>query len=341
MARGAEVLVAGAGALGLTTALALADAGCRVTVCDPALMGVGASGVAAGLLAPVTEAALDEEARPHFHQLLAGRDLWPGLEARIGLVVDRTGSLAVGDGAWLAALARGMAGLGVHGALIGGATARALTPGLSEAFDIALLCREDWRFHTGAALVALRRAGEAAGVTFEARKVDGRKSADVLVVATGASRSGLAPELASLSAIKGHIVRVKTDLPAGAVIRAQVGYAASAGGRLAVGATMEAGVEDPAVDPAKGEPLLDLAARLFPGLANSPYTLSAGIRATTPDGLPMVGASTEPGVMLAAGARRNGWLLAPQVARIVTAHVTGADPGPYAPRMDPRRFSSP
>jgi glycine oxidase len=53
----------------------------------------------------------------------------------------------------------------------------------------------------------------------------------------------------------------------------------------------------------------------------------------------MVGWSeAEPGVILAAGARRNGWLLAPLVAKIVTACVTGRAPGPYADRMDPARF---
>jgi glycine oxidase len=38
------------------------------------------------------------------------------------------------------------------------------------------------------------------------------------------------------------------------------------------------------------------------------------------------------------GARRNGWLLAPLVAEMVTACVTGRDPGPYAARFDPARF---
>jgi glycine oxidase len=52
----------------------------------------------------------------------------------------------------------------------------------------------------------------------------------------------------------------------------------------------------------------------------------------------MAGASAERRVLAAAGARRNGWLLAPLVAQIITACVTGRDPGPYAARFDPQRF---
>jgi glycine oxidase len=44
--------------------------------------------------------------------------------------------------------------------------------------------------------------------------------------------------------------------------------------------------------------------------------------------------------VLAVGARRNGWLLAPLVARTVAAYVAGEDPGPHAARLDPRRFDS-
>ncbi|WP_411288459.1 FAD-dependent oxidoreductase, partial [Phenylobacterium sp.] len=80
------------------------------------------------------------------------------------------------------------------------------------------------------------------------------------------------------------------------------------------------------------------AARLFPALADAAFTTAAGVRGATPDGLPMVGWSTAPGVLLAVGARRNGWLLAPLVARIVAAQVTGADAGAYAARLEPGRF---
>jgi len=101
---------------------------------------------------------------------------------------------------------------------------------------------------------------------------------------------------------------------------------------------MEPGLADTAPDMAALSPLVQAAGRMFPALACATFGLSAGVRAATPDGLPMAGPSKTAGVVLAVGARRNGWLLAPLVARIVTACVQGRDPGPYAARLAPSRF---
>jgi glycine oxidase len=340
MSRGAKITVAGAGALGLSCALALADAGHAVTVCDPAEPLANASGVAAGMLAPVFEAVLDPEASAHFDLLLAARDLWPALEARAGLFVDRTGALAVGGEAWLARISAGVTRLGLHMAELPVATAQGLAPGLSKEFASALLNREDWRLDAGAALRGLRKAAEAAGVAFRAEAATGHGDADWLVVASGASQAlaGAAPELAHLAPIKGHILRVQAPGLGGATVRGEGAYAVPVEGGLAIGATMEAGVGDPAVDPSKAPPLLSAGANLFPAIAGAPHQLMAGVRAATPDGLPMVGVGSNPKVLLATGARRNGWLLAPLTARIVAACVAGADPGPYAGRLDPRRL---
>ncbi|HEX7948236.1 MAG TPA: FAD-dependent oxidoreductase, partial [Phenylobacterium sp.] len=201
------------------------------------------------------------------------------------------------------------------------------------------LTREDWRVDAPTALSAIARAAVAAGVHHLPAPVKAKGDEDILVVATGA-RPGLfdtAPELRRLSPIKGHIVRVAAEAT-GAVVRSEGIYAAPGSG-MAFGATMEAGVSDPGIDEDLAAPLLHAGLRLFPGLRGAPIQIAAGIRAATPDGLPMVGWSeAEPGVILAAGARRNGWLLAPLVAKIVTACVTGRAPGPYADRMDPARF---
>jgi glycine oxidase len=101
---------------------------------------------------------------------------------------------------------------------------------------------------------------------------------------------------------------------------------------------MEPGVLDTKIDPAAFEPLVRAAGRLLPGLEGATFAAAAGVRAATPDGLPMVGPSATERVVLAVGARRNGWLLAPLVAEVVTACVTGRDTGPYAARLDPARF---
>ena len=331
-----RVTIAGAGVLGLTTALALADSGCRVTVSDPG--GANASGIAAGMIAPVFEAVLDPCAQPHLDLLMAARDLWPRLAQRAEIGLDRSGALAVGDDAWLEKVAAGFAALQMRPTEVGGDTARGLAPGLSEAFDTGLLSREDWRIDAPGAIGALAAAAAAAGVTFERRVVRERGDADVLVIATGAAEGlgEVAPELARLSPIKGHIVRVAAPC-VGATVRSEGVYAAPGAG-MAFGATMEPGRSDVTVEEGKAVPLLAAGLRLFPGLRGAPVQMAAGVRAATPDGLPMAGFSAAPGVLLAVGSRRNGWLLAPLVAQAVTACVTGRDPGPQAARLDPGRF---
>jgi glycine oxidase len=342
MATTAKAVVAGAGALGLSTALALADAGFAVTVCDPGPPLGNASAVAGGMLAPVFEAVLDAAAAPHFDLLLAARDLWPGLEMRSGVRVDRTGALAAGRREWLQRIAASVARLGLHATEIPRRTAEALAPGLSPALEGVLMTREDWRLDARAALTALRAAAAEAGVSFRAAPLEARDKADLVVLATGAAAglAELAPELAVLSPIKGHILRARAADLGGVTVRGEGVYVTPADGGLAIGATMEAGVSDPAPDPARAGPLLAAGASLFPALETTPYDLQAGVRAATPDGLPLVGFSRTPKVMLATGARRNGWLIAPLVAHVVAALATGRDPGRYAASLDPARFAA-
>ena len=333
------MIVAGAGALGLSCALALADAGCAVTVCDPAQT-PQASAVAAGMLAPVFEAVLDEGGEAAFDLLIAARNLWPGLEARAGVALDRSGAMAVGEAAWLADVAAGLTRLGVRPTEVSRTTLEDLAPTLGPAFDQALLVREDWRLEPRQALAALRRTAEAAGVLFRREAVTGIGEADALVIATGADQrlAEAAPELARLTPIRGQILRFMDIRGGGVSLRTDGAYGVPASDGLAVGATMEPGVAEAKVDPAALAPLVAAAGRLYPALAEATFGASAGVRAATPDGLPMVGFSKSPNVVLAVGARRNGWLLAPLVAQMVTACITGRDPGPYAARFDPQRF---
>jgi glycine oxidase len=337
-----KVLVAGAGALGLTSALLLAEAGCEVVVQEPGAPGDNASGIAAGMLAPVFEAALDPLVRPHFDLLAAARDLWPALAERTGIALDRTPALAVGDAAWLETTLAQVRQLGADGHAVARAELEAAAPQISPTFREGLAVGGDWRLEADAALAALRRAAADAGVGFRAGAVQSGQGFDRLVVATGASHVliGLAPELAQLSPIKGHILRGSGTLRA--VVRSSGAYAVPSGAGIAVGASMEPGLADRRIDSGQVGRLRAGAARLFPALAEAPMTAAAAVRAATADGLPLAGPSLSPKVLIAAGARRNGWLLAPLVAQVVTAWAVGAEPGPYAARLDPRRpFSSP
>ncbi|MBV8593434.1 MAG: FAD-dependent oxidoreductase, partial [Caulobacteraceae bacterium] len=137
--------------------------------------------------------------------------------------------------------------------------------------------------------------------------------------------------------IKGHILRLPGLVLSGPVVRGAGGYVCPDPGGALVGATMEPGVDDPVVDPGHASGLLAFARRLGPALADRPRVLAAGIRGATSDGLPLVGPSRTQGVFVAAGVRRNGWLLAPLVADAITDQLLGNDRGPLARAFDPAR----
>ena len=315
-----QVVVAGAGAIGLAVALALAKEGAAVTVRDPAPLGDNASGVAAGMLAPAFEAALDPISAGHFELLKAARDLWPALAGQAGIALDRSG-----------AVYRGRDAAGVASRLRAAKADHTAHPG--EVFT-----PEDWRLSPRLALRALWAAAERAGVRFEAAEAEPAPGA-VLVLATGAGGQGLAPEIGLLQPVKGHILRYHGGPAGGAVVRGDGVYVCPDPEGAVVGATMEAGQAGRAVDPAKVGYLARAAEALFPELAGLPARAETGVRAATPDGLPLVGWSGRADVLLAVGARRNGWLLAPLVARMAAAYLRGEDPGPFAALLDAQRFS--
>ncbi|HWF78120.1 MAG TPA: FAD-dependent oxidoreductase, partial [Caulobacteraceae bacterium] len=180
---------------------------------------------------------------------------------------------------------------------------------------------------------------------FEAGRVEvggaERLRADLLVVATGAGRAlaGLAPELDALTPIKGHILRAEGDFVAAPTIRANGVYLCRGDGAAVLGATMEAGASDTAVDPAVVSRLLAAAAPLTAALGPRAWSAAAGVRAATRDGLPLVGRGQAAGVVLAVGARRNGWLLAPMIAEAVLDAVEGRAPDTAPAAFDPRRAS--
>lgn len=341
MAAALKVIVAGAGVLGLTSALALARAGARVVLTDPAQLGDSASGVAAGMLAPVFEAVLDPLAAPHFDLLLAARDLWPELADSTGVALDRTGAMAVGSGERLDRLAAALEALGAPGERLTPEAAAARAPGVAPTEAGGLFTGEDWRIDPDQALTALAEAAAEAGVEIRRAPLHPQEACDWRLLATGADPvpGGLAPELARLEPIKGHILRAPGVRYEGAVVRGEGIYLTPGGAGLVIGASMERGAHDRAVDPAQVERLAQAGRALFPALTGAELAAGVGVRAASADGLPLVGFSRTAGVMMAAGARRNGWLLAPLVARIVTALVFGTDPGPYAARMAPERLA--
>jgi glycine oxidase len=351
--RDAQIVVAGAGAIGSAAACALARAGHRVTVVDP--LGANASSVAAGMLAPAFECLFDAASAGRYPLLIAARGRWPTLAADIGATLAKDGALAIGTEAEARGWTARLSALGAEVALLAPAELADIEPD-APAGAWAAFTPEDWRLDPATALARLRAAAEASGARFVRGRVTGfaadaaelesgeRLSAGWLVIATGADQTlaAVAPELRSLTPIRGHILRAEAPFRAAPVVRAAGLYLCRGEGEAVLGATMESGVAEPAVDPALAARLLDAAAPLGvllapPARGPVAWRAAAGVRAATPDGLPLVGAAGAPGVILAVGARRNGWLLAPMIAAAVLDAVEGRAPGDAA-AFDPRRF---
>lgn len=352
---GLRICVAGAGALGAATALHLQQRGAAVTLCDPAGAADNASGVAAGMLAPALEAVVDGSSGGGFPLLSQARDLWPGFAAAFGYehALVRCGSLWLGEGA----AAGRLSAIGAEARTVAKAEALALAPGLAR-IDEAVFTPDDWRLEPRVMLEAMLAAFLQAGGVRLARAVttvdakvavldDGsRVAADWTILATGqppSGRAALAPELARLTPIKGQVLRFAAGVsPAtGPIVRAARVYVAPAAGGPAVGATMEVGVNDRRPDPETTRRLRAEAVALFPALEAAGAEALAGVRAATPDGLPLLGLSATPGVILVTGARRNGWLLAPLLAQMAGRIAGGEAVGPWAVAFDPARLNAP
>ncbi|MDB5459839.1 MAG: D-amino acid oxidase family protein, partial [Caulobacteraceae bacterium] len=291
--KGLRVVVAGAGAIGSVLALQLARQGAQVMLADPAATGDNASGVAAGMLAPAFEALLDPVSAALYPLMRAARDAWPAIvqAAPSAPPLDRTGAmLRLTDVETGAAMLARLVALGGRGRLIDSAEARSLAPGLA-AEGPYLFTSEDWRLEASATLLALHDAFRKAGgrrltsaavgfdrgmVRFEGAEA---KGADLVILATGPKAGGWPDALgdAHLSPIKGQILRFPgVRQRTGPVVRGPGAYVAPGANGLVVGATMEQGRSDLAIDPEAVAQLRSAAAALFPKLADASFIAAAG-----------------------------------------------------------------
>lgn len=330
-----DVIVIGAGVLGLCTAAELGARDHAVTVIDPG--GPNASAVAAGMLAPALE-CLSDAARPERAALLTrARDLWPDFATRFDLPLHRDGVEWRGPDPD-AALAR-LSTFGV--------TARRTLSGVFTA--------DDWRVEVAGALQALARApgvtvshALVARLAAETRRwrietADGRVwFAPTVVLATGVAppAPGLPPRTAAAVAAiepwRGQLTPLTGPRP-DHTLRAPGLYVVPTPGGMVVGATMERGRRDLTADAEVSRRQVE-AGQALSGLTGRAEAPRVGIRGGTADGLPLAGPSGEPGLHLALAPLRNGWLLGPMVAQVVADGVEGRPPPADAAALDPLRF---
>ncbi|HTU39529.1 MAG TPA: glycine oxidase ThiO [Acidimicrobiales bacterium] len=249
MSAPSQVHVVGGGVIGLACAWELSRNGHDVTVVAPAPGRDGAGWVAAGMLAPVTEAQFGESALTTL--LREGARLWPAfvaaLEAAAGTNVgyDTNGTITVAvdasDRATLDDLLAYQRALGLAAERRSASECRRLVPALSPALRGGIEVRGDHAVDNRALLSALLGACRAGGVAFVEASVtalepgpalvlgDGRRiGADhvVLAAGTGLASIGGIEELGlpPLRAVKGHILRLGP--PPGSVLGPPAGAGA-------------------------------------------------------------------------------------------------------------------
>jgi glycine oxidase len=325
---GLRLAVAGAGVLGLSAAALATAVGARVTVFDPQASRRNASAVAAGMLAPALEAVLDGEAA-HSALLREGYDAWPGFAAAVGVPPPPellAGALYLDAPEALEGVASQLLEFGVAAERLSAASARELQPSLAFDAGEALLVCVDGRVDPPSLLARLAgRVREGGGEVIAAPCPEQPSGFDILLVAAGyGSRRWIerAPTLAALQPIKGHVLHFRGGPTSGPTLRRPGGYAAPQPRGTVFGATMEPGCSDLDIDSSTVGRLHAAASALLPGLAATSFEPLTGVRAAFADGRLLVGPAGE-GLHLAVGARRNGWLLAPLVARAVVDGLQG------------------
>lgn len=325
-----DVIVIGAGVLGLASAAELSARGLTVVVVDPG--GPNASSVAAGMIAPAMEAVQDDLPAAVVEVLKAARALWPAFAARNRLQLIEDGADWRGPGS--DEVEARLAARGFESRR----TATGLHASDDARVDVAAALRELRHKATVVTGVVRAVAREADG--WKASLADGRTlRAPRLVLATGAAAAieGLPPRVAALvgavTPIRGQLAFVP-GVTVATVVRTPAGYTVPVQGGMLIGASMDVGRRDLAPDAIAARDQLE-AVRAVTGLPPGEPEVRVGVRGALPDGLPAVGSMD--GVVLALAPRRNGWLLAPLVAEIVADAVQGRPPGPHAAALGPDR----
>ena len=373
-----DAVFVGGGVIGLACAWRAARAGARVCVLERDRPAAGATGVAAGMLAPVGEASWGEERLLALN--LESLRRWPAfareLEEDSGLEVE-----LAERGAIHVALDRDEADelrrrhelherLGLESEWLAASACRRLEPGLATAVrggaHVPGEASVDPRRVAAALLAALERAGAEVrsgaevvsadpGEPWRLATRDGERFvAGRVVLACGAwsAQAGWLPSEARppVRPVKGEllVLRGPADQPACERIVAgeRVYMVPRADGRLIVGATVEEHGFDVTVTAGGVHELLREAYRLIPEIAELELLeATAGLRPGSPDNAPLIGPGAADGLIVATGHFRNGVLQAPVTADSVAALLAGGRPpvdlSPFSPLRFAERSSRP
>jgi glycine oxidase len=348
-ARAYDVIVVGGGIVGVTVALELRKQGEKVIVLDRGKPGREASHASAGMLAWT-----DIVEPPEFRAFAeAGARLFPGFvddlraDSETKIDFQRSGAISFSSRP------------GLSGALSEGELQQ-LEPRLEYRGEPAYFIAEDFvdpRTLIAAAIASAKRRGvefatgsEVTSIVTSSAKIAGVKTsrrsyaAPVVVNCCGAWSAQLGLPLTPTRPVKGHMLAL---LPRDSgtlrhVLRSReldTYLLPRDGGMIVVGSTVEEAGFDKAVVPDTIQALHQRAADLIPILGEAKIHESwAGLRPGSPDDLPIIGPAAIEGYFAATGHYRNGILLAPITAKVLTRMINGGEPELNMRRFSPLRF---
>jgi glycine/D-amino acid oxidase-like deaminating enzyme len=358
-----DVLILGAGIVGCACALECIQAGLRVGIVERDVPGGGATAAGMGHIVVMDDSPAQLALTNY------SRSLWSSLSSQLpaGAEYERRGTIWVAaddeEMGEVHAKCRTYASAGIDSEILDARGLAEAEPNLRRGLAGGLLVPDDAVIYPpvaaeffleeavrGGAELLRGQAAERIGngrITLE----DGSEhAAERIVVATGADIK-LLPSL-PIEKRKGHLII--TDRYPGFLHHqlVELGYLKSAHsitsdsvafniqprstGQLLIGSSRQYGNEDPGIEQKMIGEMLQRARSYMPELARiSAIRAWTGFRAATPDKLPLIGATADPSIFLAAGFEGLGITNAPGAARLLVDALLGRDSeidaAPYLP----------
>lgn len=372
-----DAVIVGGGLIGLATAWRAAQRDLSVTVVDPS-PGPGTAHVAAGMIAPVSEATHTEEPLLRLGCASARRyasfvaELEEATGERVGYRTEGTLKIAFNtdDLAVLEDVRAFQVSLGMRAERLTSRECRRLEPMLAPGVRGGVLSADDHSVEPRRLGRALLAAAEAAGVTVRRQRAasvlvkggdsgdeavglrldDGTEIAAARVVLAAGCGSphveGLPPDvLPPVRPVKGQVLRLWTSHPlvtcnVRGIVRGQPVYAVPRrDGEIVLGATTEELGYDTRVTAGGVWELLRDGHDLLPGITELELVeTGVGLRPGSPDNAPLLGRTRLPGLLVATGHYRNGVLLTPVTADSMAELLATGELPEVAAAFAPGRF---
>jgi glycine oxidase len=340
-----DAIIIGAGIIGLSLAISLRKQGLRVLVVERGEPGREASSAAAGMLVgsgteipSVLQPLSKESARiyPEFvHEIEDESGMKVDLREHGTILISRNGELPN----WaepipaerLQSFEPELAFFSSSASYVG---ERSVDPRALAAANVKAAHHHGVDISSGTEVEAvLTSADSVTGVQTDKTTYH----AGIVVNCAGAWAGSIPPVKFPLRPVKGQMLAVVGGPALKHVLRAEEVYLVPrSDGRIVIGSTLEDAGYNKQTNVETIQGLLHAALELVPGLANARvHDDWAGLRPGTPDELPILGESHVRGYFIATGHYRDGILLTPITAQVMTAVILGKpslhDLTPFSP----------